>query len=63
MSSKYVIVEDASGFPSSGVIKITSAKDIAAEQETIYYNIKTGNQFLQIQRGFDESRQKRMANR
>jgi PKD repeat protein len=55
-SSKYIVVEDASQFPSNGLIKITPSEGIG-EPEIVYYGIKIGNQFHQLQRGFAQSRQ------
>jgi len=56
LSSKSVIVEDASNFPSSGVLKITPPKGYA-EPEAIYYGARIENQFHQIQRGYGGFRQ------
>lgn len=51
VSSKSIILDDASLFPPNGIIKITHAKDLG-EPEAIYYGAKIGNQLHQVHRGF-----------
>ena len=54
-SSKKIIVEDASGFPPQGLIRITNKKFNSGE--LIYYASRTGNTFNNLIRGFAGSRQ------
>jgi len=49
--SKYIIVDDASLFPETGLIKIA---DEAGNSETINYHQKIGNQFHLLQRSYDQ---------
>ena len=54
-SAKKIIVEDASGFPPQGLIRITNKKINSGE--LIYYANRTGNTFNNLVRGFAGSRQ------
>ena len=54
-SAKKIIVEDASGFPPQGLIRITNNKINSGE--LIYYANRTGNTFNNLVRGFAGSRQ------
>lgn len=54
-SAKKIIVEDASGFPPQGLIRITNKKINSGE--LIYYASRTGNTFNNLVRGFAGSRQ------
>jgi PKD repeat protein len=49
-TSKYLIVEDASKFPGSGILRIASSKG-TGDPEIIFYARKIGNQFHLLQRG------------
>lgn len=48
-TAKYIIVEDASGFPQSGMLRI-SPKNGTTTPEVLYYGRKIGNQFHILQR-------------
>lgn len=50
LMDKYIIVENASAFPFSGILRITSAKGTITP-EVLYYGKKIGNQFHLLQRG------------
>lgn len=50
LTDKYIIVENASAFPSSGILRIASTKGTAIP-EVLYYGKKIGNQFHLLQRG------------
>jgi PKD repeat protein len=50
-AAKYLIVEDASRFPASGILRIYNAKGTNVP-EIIYYGKKIGNQFHILQRGY-----------
>jgi len=54
-SAKKIIVEDASGFPLQGLIRITNKKFNSGE--LIYYAARTDNTFNNLVRGFAGSRQ------
>jgi PKD repeat protein len=56
-NSKRVIVEDTSGFPSNGIIRIGPDIGEPGEFEMIYYAKKTKNTFEDLIRGFAGSRQ------
>lgn len=49
--SKSIILDDARLFPPSGLIKITSAKDLG-EPEVVYYATKIDNQLHNLHRGY-----------
>lgn len=53
--SKTIVVEDATAFPSQGLIRITSEKYQTGE--LIYYGSRTSNTFKELIRGFAGSRQ------
>jgi len=55
VSSKYLVVDDATKFPSMGILKL-SLPDDTGEPEFIHYFRKIGNQFHLLQRGFVGSR-------
>lgn len=55
-NGKKIIVEDASSFPESGLLRI-GPKSGSGEAELIYYGSRTNNSFLNLQRGFSGSRQ------
>lgn len=48
---KYLIVDDASRFPSAGILKISPAQG-TTRPEVLFYNRKIGNQFHLLQRGY-----------
>lgn len=54
-NGKIVIVEDASGFPENGIIRVGG--NSASEPELIYYDKRTINTFQNLKRGFAGSRQ------
>ncbi len=58
-NGKYVIVEDTSGFPPKGLIRIGPPPGEAGSAELIYYNKKTTGIFRDLIRGFAGSRQNR----
>lgn len=49
IADKYIIVEDASAFPETGILRITSPNGTAIP-EVVYYSRKIGNQFHMLQR-------------
>lgn len=53
-NAKEVVVEDASGFPDKGLIRVGYQ---GGQGELIYYDKKTGNSFQTLKRGFAGSRQ------
>lgn len=53
-NSKYLILEDASNFPSAGLVKITNKSNLG---EVIFYGRKVNNQLHLLQRGFSGYRQ------
>lgn len=55
-SGKIVIVENTSGFPDNGIIRIGSAPGEAGEFEMIYYDTRTTNTFQNLKRGHAGSR-------
>lgn len=57
INSKYIILSDASKFPNSGIIKITSknAKGLLENFEVIFYARKIGNQLHLLHRGYGGS--------
>lgn len=56
-NSKRVIVEDTTGFPPSGILRIGSEIGLPGEFEMVYYGKKTRNTFEDLLRGFAGSRQ------
>lgn len=50
-TSKYLILEDGTLFPDSGLIKLTDPKG-KGEPEVIFYHRKIGNQLHMLQRGY-----------
>jgi PKD repeat protein len=56
-NGKSVIVEDASGFPPKGQIRISPIGGGAGESELIYYETIVGNTFRDLKRGFAGSTQ------
>lgn len=53
-TAKYILVEDATTFPESGILKITA--DGVGESETVFYGKKIGNQFHLLNRAFNGSK-------
>jgi PKD repeat protein len=56
-SGKYVILEDGSGFPSTGIICLGLPPGVPGTPELIYYGKKNGNTFSQLIRGYAGSLQ------
>ena len=56
-NSKIIIVEDATGFPSKGQIRLGGSSDGDGVFELITYGKKTANTFQELKRGFAGSRQ------
>jgi PKD repeat protein len=56
-NAKRIIVEDASGFPPNGIIRLGPDIGISGEFEMIYYAKRTANTFEDVIRGFAGSRQ------
>jgi PKD repeat protein len=56
-SGKYIILDDASKFPESGIIKINaaSAESLLEINEVIFYGRKVGNQLHLLHRGYKNS--------
>lgn len=53
-NGKYIVLNDASGFPQSGIIKITSATsdNLLTTNEVIFYGRKVGDQLHLLHRGY-----------
>lgn len=51
-NGKYIIVEDASTFPSQGLIRVGAGNGETGASELIYYGEKTGTIFKSLVRGF-----------
>jgi len=58
-NSKVVIVEDTTGFPSRGIIRVGPLTGSPSAPELIYYDKKTKNTFQDLKRGFSGSQQNR----
>lgn len=56
-SSNRIIVEDTSGFPADGIVRVGPDIGVKGEFEMIYYAKKTRNTFEDLIRGFAGSRQ------
>jgi PKD repeat protein len=56
-NGKYVIVADATGFPSNGIIRIGPPPGASGAAEMIYYDSIVNNTFQNLVRGFAGSRQ------
>ena len=56
-SGKIIIVEDTSGFPDKGILRIGPEPGESGEFEMIYYEKKTFNSFQDLVRGFKGSQQ------
>ena len=56
-SSNVIIVEDTTGFPAKGILRIGPPPGESGIYEMIYYNSKTNNTFTDLKRGFSGSRQ------
>lgn len=56
-SSKYIVLEDASAFVESGLIKITNPNNPTADSEVVFYGKKIGNQLHDLQRGYSNDTQ------
>ncbi len=52
-----IIVEDTSGFPPNGIVRVGPEFGVHGEYELIYYGNKTSNTFENLIRGYVESRQ------
>ncbi|CAE7860325.1 colH [Symbiodinium microadriaticum] len=55
-NSKIIVVEDASGFPDKGQIRIGPPPGVPGSAELVYYDKKTSNTFQDLKRGFAGSR-------
>lgn len=51
-SGARIIVEDTSGFPSTGILRVGPDIGVAGDYEMIFYGRKTNNTFENLQRGF-----------
>lgn len=58
-NSKVVIVEDTTGFPERGIIRVGPLTGSPSSPELIYYDSKTRNTFKNLKRGFSGSKQNR----
>ena len=58
-NGKNIIVQDASGFPTTGLVRIGPAPGESGPAELIYYGSRTGTVFRDLIRGFAGSRQNR----
>lgn len=56
-SGKKITVEDTSGFPEKGLLRIGPKAGEVGEFELVYYDLKTKNTFKNLIRGFAGSRQ------
>lgn len=56
-NTKFVIVEDTSGFPESGIVRIGPDIGKSGDYELIAYDKKTSNTFQSLQRGFSGTQQ------
>lgn len=56
-SSKQIIVEDASGFPDKGLVRVGPPGGSSGEAELIYYGARTDSVLKDLTRGFSGSRQ------
>jgi PKD repeat protein len=56
MGSTTITVQDATNFPSQGILKIGSLKARDGNSEIVYYYKKSGNTFSDLIRGFQNSR-------
>jgi PKD repeat protein len=56
-NGKIVIVDDTTGFPDNGIIRVGPLEGVASAPELIYYDSKTSNTFQNLKRGFSGSRQ------
>lgn len=56
-NSKYIVLNDASNFPDSGIIKITakSSDNLLTVNEVIFYGRKVGDQLHMLQRGYSDT--------
>lgn len=53
VNGKYIILNDTSKFPDSGIIKITSSNNLLSSFETIFYGNKINNQLFMLHRGYN----------
>ena len=58
-NAKRIILDDASGFPDKGILRIGTAAGEPGANELIYYETKTGNIFTDLIRGYAGTRQNR----
>lgn len=56
-NGKVVNVQDTSGFPATGIIRVGPDIGVDGDFELIAYGMKTSTTFQQLQRGFEGSRQ------
>jgi len=56
-NAKNIVVEDASGFPPNGLLRIGPKSGVPGMAELVYYGKKAGNVFGELIRGFAGSRQ------
>ncbi|NIQ15282.1 MAG: PKD domain-containing protein [Candidatus Dadabacteria bacterium] len=56
-NGKFIVLNDASSFPNSGIIKITSStsKDLLGISEVIFYGKKVGDQLHLLKRGYSNT--------
>ena len=55
-NSNIIIVEDATGFPDKGQLRVGPPHGVPGSAELIYYEKRTGNTFQNLKRGFAGSR-------
>lgn len=56
-NANVIIVENTTGFPSKGILRIGPPPGESGSYEMIYYNVKTSNTFSDLKRGFAGSKQ------
>lgn len=56
-NGKYIVLNDASSFPDSGIIKITSpaSENLLTTNEVVFYGRKIGDQLHLLHRGYSET--------
>lgn len=56
-NGKYMILNDASKFPNSGIVKVTAASsdNLLTTHEVIFYGKKVGDQLHMLQRGYNNT--------
>ena len=56
-TGKTIIVEDTSGFPDSGILRVGPPAGVPGQHEMVYYGKRTKNTFQELKRGHAGSRQ------